>query len=226
MTGTSPALILSLPSATFADYVTRQINTLFPDGSDVRDAVRLVLGPTLERVEHCFKHIRIKSYWRDDNPQMNHLHTDQYAIFLYYLANTAYREGAIALAAKAYALNKALHAFEVFYEVQLPDIFAVMHPVGTVLGRGTYNDYLFIYQNVTVGADQTLKRPSFGEGVVMYAGSRVISDAVVGSNCMISAGTTILSGHVPDGHVAFGTHPHVMTKPTRHNVKRDVFKNG
>ena len=42
------------------------------------------------------------------------------------------------LAAKVYALNKALHAIDVFYEVELPDLFCLQHPLGTMPGRARY----------------------------------------------------------------------------------------
>ena len=127
------------------------------------------------------------------------------------------------VAAKAYALNKALHALDAFYEVELPAIFTFVHPVGTVLGRATYGDHLCVYQNVTVGADPANAHPVIGRSVILYGGSRVIGSALVGDNAVVSAGTTIIGGEVPAGHVAFGQHPNVSTKPTRWNARRDVF---
>ncbi|MEQ9447762.1 MAG: hypothetical protein RLN70_02525, partial [Rhodospirillaceae bacterium] len=116
-----------------------------------------------------------------------------------------------------------------FYEVELPGVFAVVHPVGTVLGRARYSDYFCAYQSVSVGADPFSGRaPVFGEGVVMYGGARAIGDVRIGANCLISAGTSIVahggqSCNVPDGHVAFSAAP-FSTKPSRRNVKRDIFK--
>ncbi len=53
-------------------------------------------------------------------------------------------------------------------------MFAVQHPVGTVLGRASYSDYFICYHNCTVGANLDNDYPSFGRGIVMYGGSRVI----------------------------------------------------
>ncbi len=217
---------LSLPVAALAEYAGRQLANFFPD-KDESDNVRRIMGDTLDRLEHCIRHVRIKGYWGHDGPRFNHLHTDQYAVFLYYLSNTAFRRGIASLAAKAFALNKALHGLDAFYEVALPDIFALIHPVGTVLGRARYGDYFIAYQNVGVGAAPAgAASPTFGEGVVMYSGSRVIGATSVGNNCLIAAGTILLGGQVPDNHVAFGHHPSVQTKPTRHHVKREIFKDG
>jgi serine O-acetyltransferase len=217
---------LSLPAKALSDYVARQINTFFPDTDETQSVAKL-LPDALDRVEHCLRHVRFKGYWSPEGPHFNHLHTDQYAVFLYYLANSAYLRGIATLAAKAYALNKALHGFDAFYEVELPAIFAVVHPVGTVLGRASYADYFIAYQNVGVGADPfTFERPSFGEGVVMYGGSRVLGPAKIGSNCLISAGASLIGITVPDNHVAFSLFPNISAKPTRHHVKRDIFKIG
>lgn len=212
----------TLPPAALAEYVTRQLTLFFPDGDETRE-VRGALRDALGRMEHCVRHVRMKGWWDDSGPRFNHLHTDQYAVFLYYLSNTAHRKGIVNLAAKAYALNKALHGLDAFYEVELPSIFALVHPVGTVLGRASYDDYFCSFQNVNVGADFDENHPVIGKGVVMYGGARVIGTARIGDNCIISAGCSVIGGEVPDDQIAFGQHPNGATKPTRRNVVRDVF---
>ena len=219
---------LSLPVPALLEYVARQLGTTYPD-IDEADAVMSVMTDTLDRLEHCIRHVRIKGFWDHDGPRFNHLNSDQYAIFLYYLSNTAFGAGYVSLAAKAYGLNKALHSLDAYYEVELPAIFALVHPVGTVLGRATYSDYFCAYQNVAVGVDPFAPgNPAFGEGVVLYGGSRVVGNVNVGENCFVSAGTSIVgrrgeSLQIPGGHVAFGA-PTFQTKRSRHHVKRDIFK--
>ena len=75
----------SLSTDALADYVARQLNMFFPDG-DENDAVDGALGDALGRMEHCARHVRMKGWWCDGGPYFHHLHTDQYAVFLYYLA--------------------------------------------------------------------------------------------------------------------------------------------
>lgn len=216
-------LTQSLPTDVLAAYVGRQAYAAFPD-QDETGNLRAALPDTLERLRRCFSHVRLKGYWAAEGPHFNHLYTDQYAVFLYYLSNTAHRMGLNSLAAKAYALNKALHAFDAFYEVDLPEVFAVVHPVGTVLGRGTYSDYLLVYQNVSVGADPFRPgHPRLGEGVVLYGGCRVIGNVSIGDNCLVSAGAAIMAGETPDNHLVFGVHPANVLKPHRHDVRRDIF---
>ena len=214
---------LSLDDLT--EYIARQMDALFADGFPVRPQLNRYVAAALERMEHCIMRVALKGFHTKDGPRYHHLHTDQHAIFLYYLSNTVHRmSGPPPIAEKAYALNKALHGLDAYFEVELPDVFALAHPVGTVLGRAAYADYFLAYQNVTVGGDLAVNHATFGQGVVMYGGSRVIGKTTVGDNCLISAGTSILGGNIPSGHVAFGQHPNVETKPTRHNVIQDIFK--
>ncbi|MDG2242644.1 MAG: hypothetical protein P8L66_04020 [Rhodospirillaceae bacterium] len=215
----------SLSRDDLTEYIASQMDALFPDGFPVRPQLKRYVTAALERMEHCVLRAGLKGFHTKDGPRYHHLHTDQHAMFLYYLSNAVFKHGGpVQVAEKVYALNKALHGFDAFYEVNLPDVFAVVHPVGTVLGRATYGNYFCAYQNVSVGADLEDNHPIFGEGVVMYGGSRVIGKTTVGDNCLLSAGTTLLGDDVPSNHVAFGQHPNIETKPTRHNIITDIFK--
>ena len=216
---------LSLSSADLTRYLARQLENFFPDGEAVEaGAIRPYVDRALERVEHSFSHIRRRYYFTDGHVCFDHLHSDQYASFLYFFANTVYREqGDPSVASKAYLLNKVLHGLDVFYQVALPDIFYLMHPTGTVIGRGTFDDFFCIYQNCSVGADLAQILPRFGRGVALYAGSRVIGECSIGSNCLIASGALILNSDVPDNSVGFGQHPQTECRPTRHDVIRDVF---
>jgi serine O-acetyltransferase len=215
---------LSLNRADLAAYVRRQLENYFPDDADLGDLpgfVDLALG----RLEHCFSRLRLKGYCDAQGALFSHRHTDQYAVFLYYLANSAFTaKPDHPIADKAYALNKALHALDAYYEVELPDIFAVQHPVGTVLGRASYGNYFLCYHNCTVGANLDKTYPTFGRGVVMYGGSRVIGSTSIGDNTFVSTGTIVIDGGKLAGDsVLHGVHPNARTSPTRRRVTREVF---
>lgn len=216
---------LSLAPDDLAQYVGRQFENLFPDGEGLGDLPAFV-KLALERLEYCFARIAIKGYFDADGPRFYHRHSDQYAIFLYYLANTAFqRKPGHAVADKAYGLNKALHGCDLYYEVGLPAIFALQHPVGTVLGRANYSDYFICYHNCTVGANLASDYPSFGRGVVMYGGSRIIGRTSIGDNSFVGTGTIVIDGSdLPANSVVVGAHPNVKTAPTQRNVIRDIFR--
>jgi serine O-acetyltransferase len=215
----------TLAATDLARYVSGQMSAFFPDEAVQARALLPAVSKALERAEHCFTRVNQKYFRRDGVVYFDHLHTDQYSMFLYLLANSLHRmEGDTQLAAKAYALNKALHGIDAYYEVELPSVFAFQHPVGTVLGRARYGNYFFVYQRCSVGSNIAGEQPTIGEGVVMFGGSAIIGSARIGSGCWISLGTTILDATVPPRSVVFGRSPHLTIKPTSRDVVRDLFK--
>lgn len=215
---------MSLAQNDLVLYVARQVSSLFPDGTVTGSDLRVHVANALERLEHCFSHLNIKYFFDGKETRFNHLHTDQYAMFLYFLCNVIYRTGGdLALASKVYGLNKALHSVDVFYEVALPDIFAFQHPVGTVLGRGTYSNYFFVYQRCSIGSNLSGHYPTLGEGVVMFGGSGIIGNCTIGSNCWLSVGTLLADANAPPDSLVFGQSPHNVFRATKRNVIRDLF---
>ena len=73
-------------------------------------------------------------------------------MFLYFLSQEYKSDENEELASRFYLLNKYLFGIDIYYEVNLPKIFMFIHPVGTVLGRAEYNDYLVVYQRCGVGS--------------------------------------------------------------------------
>lgn len=205
-------------------YVARQAGALFPDGRGTPAELVAPVTRALERVEQCFSRINLK-YFRDGGETcFDHLHTDQYAMFLYLLSNSVHRMGGDPrLASKIYALNKALHGVDAFYEVELPEVFVFQHPVGTVLGRATYGNYFFVYQRCSVGSNLDGASPTIGEGVVMFGGSAIIGSSTVGNNCWLSVDAVVMDATVPGDAAVFGRSPDLIVKPTRRNVTRDLF---
>jgi serine O-acetyltransferase len=215
-------LKLSLSQDELAAYVDRQLDRVFPDG---RTGVADCIEPALQRVEFCFSHVNNKYFHDDEQTIFSHLHSDQYAMFLYFLSNTIWQSGnAKQLADKVYYLNKMLHAVDIFYEVALPDIFLLSHPLGTVLGRGSYADYFVAYQNCTVGSNLAGEYPIFAEGVAVFGGSAIIGDCSLGQNTWVAAGTQVKDQKFPGDSVVFGRYPQVGHKSTKRRVADHFFK--
>lgn len=205
-------------------YIARQLDNLFPDGSVEPAEMEVYIKTAIKRFKHSYDVIDDKYFNADGDLVLNHLHTDQYALFLYFLSNTIFRrKGDAALASKVYALNKALHAVDLFYEVELPDIFCLVHPVGTVLGRANYSNHLVVYQRCSVGSNTEQDRPTLEEGVVMFGNSAIIGKCHIGPNAWLSFGTIIMDQDVPPDSVVFGRSPNLTIKPTKRNVIRDRF---
>lgn len=187
-------------------YVSNQINGLFPDGNQVSpELVSSFLPRTLERVEFCFSHIDDRYFFDGKRVLFDHLHGDQYGMFLYFLSNTLYRQGEDrSVCAKIFALNKVLHGVDAFYEVELPDIFHWVHPMGTVLGRGSYSDYFLVYQRCGIGSNKGVY-PRLGKYCSMHPGSSVLGDCSVGDHCELGAESLLLDRSLDSNVLYVGT---------------------
>jgi serine O-acetyltransferase len=215
---------MSLSGKELTVYVVRQLTSLFPDGGVVESALARPVSDALERTEHCFSRLNLKYFTEGGQTRFDHLHTDQYAMFLYLLSNSIHRMGEDPrVATRIYALNKALHGVDAFYEVELPEVFGFQHPLGTVLGRGKYGNYFFVYQGCSVGSNLDGVYPTIGEGVVMFGGSAIIGASIVGSNCWLSVGTVLIDAAAPSDSLVFGRSPNLVVKPTKRSVVRDIF---
>ncbi|QGY40879.1 transferase [Pseudodesulfovibrio cashew] len=167
---------------------------------------------TIKRCERCFRDCVSKHLVEDGEPIFNTEYSNLYCIFLYYLSNSLYEEFENAsLAARVYQLNKALHGVDMFYEVKLPDVFHLSHPLGSVLGRATYSDYFFFIQNVTVGGNRG-RYPVFGKNVTLWSGVTVIGDTHIGKNCIISSRSFLKDEVIPDNSLVFGRSPNIVIK--------------
>lgn len=184
---------LNLNQGLLAKYVVHQINTFFNDDQPVViDDVRALFPECLKRVEHCFTRINNKYFFDGEGAVFNHLNSDQYAMFLYLLCNTAYQiAGGGGLASKLFLLNKLLHGLDAFYEVELPSIFLFVHPIGTVLGRGSYSDYFLVYQRCGVGSNHGIY-PTLGPYTTLRPGSSVLGQSRLEKNCTLAAESLLL----------------------------------
>ena len=180
-----------------ADYVSAQLNHLFPDRNPVRLAEhKPELRLALDRLEHSFLHIRVHHYCRGDVARFDHLFSDQYAAFLWFLGNTLWQQGADpAWLNKLFYANKTLHGLECMYSTALPSVFFFSHTVGTVLGKATYGNYFFVSQGCTVGQHHDVY-PVLGEGVGLAAGASVIGQCTVGAFVSIGSGTKLFAQDV------------------------------
>lgn len=188
-----------------AALAANQVNTFFSDGCPVSPA-DLTLGVTgaLERLEHCFSQINNKYFFDGARVIFDHLHGDQYAMWLYFLSNEISRlNGPVHICNKLFLLNKALHGCDLFYEIELPSIFLLVHPLGTVLGRGQYEDYLLVYQRCSVGSNHDIF-PRLGLRVSLRPGCAVLGNSILGENCVVAAESLLLDQSLPANKVYIG----------------------
>jgi len=204
----------SLTPDGLAALVANQVNAVYPDDQTVSpaDLMQAVKGALL-RLEHCFTHIRNKYFFDGSQAIFDHLHGDQYAMWLYFLSNELFKiNGPLHACKKIFLLNKTLHGCDVFYEIELPSVFLLVHPLGTVLGRGQYADYLLVYQRCGVGSNHDIF-PSLGEHVTLRPGSAILGNSTVGDNCTIAAESLLLDQNLSSNKVYIGNPRDQMIRP-------------
>lgn len=194
----------SLSQSQLTRYVAAQVGAFFPDKAVLpAAALKAAVASALDRMATLTEAVRPGKGGMKKPPLFSHLHSDQYASFLYLLSNELYRRDATVPATKVYLLNKALHALDIFYEIELPEVFLLAHPVGTVLGRGKYGEFLVVMQNCTVG-DIDGRYPSLGRGVVLCTGSAVLGGSVLGDGVCVGAGSLLVDADIPSGRTVVG----------------------
>lgn len=207
----------------YAAYLVRQVNTFFPDGQDATEDELFQLIDAITPRYVRLATVGRSKYFRDEHGlRMDHLNSDQSTIMLYLLANHAGKTGNHGLATKLYLLNKTLNGVEVFYQVELPDIFTFSHSTGTVLGRADYGNYLVVSQGCTVG-NVRAKYPRFGEGCILFAQATVLGDCEIGDNVCFGAGCLVVNKNIPANSVVIGRGRDIEIHPAEPGKWRDFF---
>lgn len=216
-------MIFSIKKKDLLYYTINQIQNLFPDRETYKnDQIFPYFNRSIERMEYCFSKIDNKYFSDGENSIFNHLNGDQYSMYLYFLSNTLYKEGyKKSFLEKLFLLNKSLHGIDIFYEIELPDIFLFVHPLGTVLGRATYSNYLIVYQRCNVGANKNIY-PTIGEHTTLHPGASVLGDCKIGNNCKIGANALVLDMNIKDNSLYVGNPKdhHIITR----NEKNEIWK--
>jgi len=201
----------SLDGRQLSELVCRQVNLFIPDPTPVSiDEVSSCMDTACTRLRACFRWIRNKYYCNDSEVIFDHFQSDQYCAFIYLLSNTAWLNGNIHLATKLFLLNKYLHALDLYYSVRLPEVFMLVHPVGSVIGNAEYGNFFVAYQNCTVGSvlkDGAYIYPTIGSYVVVYARAAVLGSCQIGNNVSIAANAFVYCSRVPDNSVVTGAFP-------------------
>lgn len=214
--------VTGMDEADLVEYLCRQIANFFPDkhNGGNHELIRSSLPTAMERL---WVIARKAVHW---NPiAFDPLSSSQNCQFLYVLANTIWKStGDERLPTKLFLLNKALHAIDLYFKVEMPPVFIIGHGVGIVLGRATYGNYFVAFQNATVGrvGDDI---PTIGEGVLMFPNSAIVGRCHVGDFTVLSQGTSLLNQDSPGNATLSGHGDTMSTKAGRSRVYRHYFRN-
>jgi serine O-acetyltransferase len=210
------SLRLVTPSLEIADlpgYLLRQLHAFFPHpGEDDSAVLDAAVQRALPRMAHCFSHVAHAAYKQDGFPAFDVFHSDQYAMFVWFVSNEVFRDaGSHPLARRLFCLNKALHGLNCLYDVELPPVFLFIHIVGAVIGKASYGNYFVALQGCTIGALRG-EYPVIGEGFVMSSGCSVIGRCKIGQGVMLGPSTTLLENDIPSNTLVSGHYLHGLTQ--------------
>jgi serine O-acetyltransferase len=207
-------------SERLTSYVATQLHNIFPDEGLNEDFERLrtFVDQALERIRPILAAVRTFEPNRFD-----HFHTLQYATFLYLVAHGAWLKcGECSIADRLYALNRALHSIDLFYRVELPEIFFLSHATGAVLGNVGYGARLVVFQGVTVGRIGDSK-PTIGDNVILFPGATITGSARIGSGAVIGAGTQVHGIEIPADSVLMRTRDGAQELRPRRRDYSDLY---
>lgn len=210
----------NLSEAALSTYVNSQVVNFFPDGVDCKSVIRRHIAEAMDRMLFSIKHVKLPGY-----TSFSVLHSDLYAQFLYFLSNTIWNnEEDKNASGKLYYLNKALHAINCMYDTKLPDIFILIHCVGSVLGKASYADYFVACHNVTVGSDKGIS-PVLNEGVYMGPGSSIIGNCNIGKFTHLAINSIVLDANTNDEALITGSGAGMVSRQLKRNIiKEQYFK--
>lgn len=196
--------------------VAKQVENLFLLRSGERALLERGIAGALQRAAFCFAHTDDKYYRKNGETYFNPFHSGQYCIFLYFLSREIVSdEGPDSLLAdRVYYLNKALNGLDLYHAVEMPRVFMLDHPVGSVLGRAEYGEYFRFAQNCTVGNNRGIY-PRFGTNVTLMSGSKIAGHCRIGNDVVIAANAFVKDTDIPPRSVVFGTSPNLVIRPLR-----------
>lgn len=205
-------MILEIEKERILQNLIRQLNSFFDISSFEKKSLIGLHDSVLMRCENCFIHNENKYYKKEGDVYFNPFHSAQYTIYLYYFSNSIFKnENNRILSDKIYYLNKIMNACDLYYEIALPDIFMLDHPVGSVMGRATYGKYFSFGQNCSVGNNNGIF-PIIGDYVKMSANSMILGNSYIGDNVTIAAGVCVKDQDVPENSLVFGYSPNLIIK--------------
>ncbi len=202
----------------------RQLEAFAPRAD--RGDLAPIVAPALDRTETCFAASALPGYrTAQDVTQFDPAQSDQYAMFVWFCSNEAWRAGDLALAADLFLLNKGLNGIVCMWDTALPTVFLWIHTVGTMLGKAAYGEYFVAYQNVTVGTDRG-ERPEFGAGTILFAGAKVVGGARIGARSLVSLNAVVIDERIPPDSIVAGNSPKLTVKTRKRWLYPDYFREG
>ena len=104
-----------------------------------------------------------------------------------------------------------MNGCDMFYEVELPEVFMLDHPVGSVIGRGTFGNGFTFGQTCTIGNNNDIY-PVLGQNVTLCANASILGNCHIGDNVTIGADACVKDEDIPANSIVFGQSPNLIIK--------------
>ena len=216
-------MIYRFPLRDVKDMLLNLISNNFFRSIDDERLITKHFERALERLETNISANDNKYYWRlntvgEREAYFDPLHTCQWMLFLYLIANTIFRyedknpEAARVVCDKIYGQMKTVSGCDLYYEVEMPESFSFDHPTGSFMGRATFGEGFSFTQGCTVGNVNEIY-PVIGRNVQMCAGSKVLGDSHIGDNCIIGEGAVVRDQDVVANSIVYGKTPNLSITP-------------
>ncbi|SDP58937.1 hypothetical protein [Selenomonas ruminantium] len=215
-------MIYRFPLRNVKDMLLNQIRNNFFQSIDDEMLITKHLPMVLERLEKNISHNSNKYYYTindkgEREPYFNQLHSCHWLLFLYLTANTIYKQehekikAARTVCDKIYIQAKNVSACDIYYEVDMPDIFSFDHPTGSFMGRAKYGNFFSFTQGCSVECDNDIY-PVIGEHVTMQSNSKIVGNSHIGDNCIIRHDTVIMNRDIPANSIVSGSGNNLTVK--------------
>lgn len=209
-----------LPQEEIFPLVKKQLENFFPTLTDdeerqLKDGVERAIKASVNNFSKSENKYFSRIVDGERVIRFNPFHSTQWMTFLYYLSHDLYKNSS-SLCDKIYYINKIMHSVDLFYAIDLPEVWSAEHPLGSVMGRAKYSEGFFFYQGCTVGGTRdkegNLFYPELEENVKMYANSSILGHCHIGPNVQIGAGALVKNQDVPADSIVFGQSPNLIIK--------------
>lgn len=195
---------LSIGKNELYNYVQKQMNYFFPDNENIEGKdVELAFEKALKRTEECFSVINNPAYSDEKgNVFFSHIHSDQYAQFLYFYSNSLWNISKNKVVCdKLMGLNRVLNNLFISYKCELPEHFFLAHAFGTIIGNAKFEDFLCVSHLVTINTgekQQGICTPHIGKGVWLSPGAKIIGDRMIGDRVSIGIDSVVYNQDIPN----------------------------
>lgn len=196
--------------AQFEGFLARQLDFVALPLQEVRQEIDLaysLLAPQFARIRNKYFNVA-------GGPVLRLGQNAQYTIFLYRLSRILFERGRWLEADKVYALLRTVSGADIFYEVELPLLWWCDHPLGSVIGRGSFDPQstLVFSQNSNIGNNRGIY-PEIGGNLYMYGNTTLLGQIRIAGNVVLSNGATVIDAGELRDCLVFGKSPDLIIKP-------------